>query len=127
MPNFQPRPQNQQNKVAVFNDQNLPQHQVTPDGLTRFLPPSTNLPLINRCKVRYFQINFRDLNTGGLIDTGDLSSAIPGDHLCKLRLLAPHTKTNESFPSEFQIMVSNGQLEAPVATIGVQFEVSQVL
>ena len=45
--NFQPRPQNQQRQTAVIDDQILPQLQVTPDGLTRFLPLSTNLPLKN--------------------------------------------------------------------------------
>ena len=37
-PNFQSRPQNQQRQVAVIDNQILPQIQVTPDGLTRFLP-----------------------------------------------------------------------------------------
>ena len=45
LPNFQPRPQNQQRQTAVIDNQILPQLQVTPDGLTRFLPLSTNLPL----------------------------------------------------------------------------------
>ena len=48
LPNFQPRPQNQQRQTAIIDDQILPQLQVTPDGLTRFLPISTNLPLKNR-------------------------------------------------------------------------------
>ena len=47
LPNFQPRPQNQHTQIAVIDDQILPQLQVTPDGLTRFLPLSTNLPLKN--------------------------------------------------------------------------------
>ena len=45
LPNFRPRPQNQQRQKAVIDDQILPQLQVTSDGLTRFLPLSTNLPL----------------------------------------------------------------------------------
>ena len=47
LPNFRPRPQNQQRHTAVIDDQILPQLQVTPDGLTRFLSLSTNLPLKN--------------------------------------------------------------------------------
>ena len=43
--NFRRRPQNQQRQIAVIDDQILPQLQVTPDGLTMFLPLSTNLPL----------------------------------------------------------------------------------
>ena len=45
LPNFQLRPHNQQTQTAVINDQILPQLQVTPDRLTKFLPRSTNLPL----------------------------------------------------------------------------------
>ena len=45
LPNFRPR------HTAVIDDQSLPQLQVTPDGLTRFLPLSKNLPLKNKRKV----------------------------------------------------------------------------
>ena len=55
LPNFQPRPQNLQRQTAVIDDQTLPQLQVTPDGLTRFLPLSTNLPLKMSVKCFVFQ------------------------------------------------------------------------
>ena len=77
LPNFRPRPQNQQRQIAVIDDQILPQLQVTPDGLTRFLPLSTKLPLKNKQKMLYFPMDFGELNIDGLIDTGALSSAIP--------------------------------------------------
>ena len=77
LPNFRPRPQNLQRHTAVIDDQILPELQVTPDGLTRFLPLSTNLPLKNKRKRLYFPMDFGDLNIDGLIDTGALSSAIP--------------------------------------------------
>ena len=126
LPNFRPRPQNQQRHTAVLGDQILPQHQVTPDGLTRFLPLSTNLPLKNKRKLLYFPIDFGELNNDGLIDTGALSSAIPEGNLRKIRLLAPHTILNEGPTPEFQIMVANGQLAAPIATVELQFEVGDI-
>ena len=126
LPNFRPRPQNQQRQTAVIDDQILPQLQVTPDGLTRFLPFSTTLPLKNKRKMLYFPMDFRELNIDGLIDTGALSSAIPEDNLRKIRLLAPHTILNEGPPPEFQIMVANGQLETPIATVELQFEVGDI-
>ena len=126
LPNFQPRPQNPQRQTAVIDNQTLPQVQVTPDGLTRFLPPSTNLPLKNKRKMLYFPMDFGELNIDGIKDTGALSSAIPEADLRKIRLLAPHTILNEGPLPEFQIMVANGQLEAPLATVGVQFEVGDV-
>ena len=76
-PNFRPRPQNQQRQKAVIDDQILPQVQVTPDGLTRFLPLSTNLPLKIKRKKFYFPMDFGELQIDGFIDTGALSSAIP--------------------------------------------------
>ena len=54
LPNFRPRPQNQQRHTAVIDDQISPQLQVTPDGLTKFLPLSTSLPLQNKGKMLYF-------------------------------------------------------------------------
>ena len=71
-------------------------------------------------------MDFGELNIDGLIDTGALSSAIPEGDLRKIRLLAPHTILNEGPPPEFQIMVANGQLEAPIATVELQLEVSDI-
>ena len=62
LPNFRPRPRNQQRQIAVIDDQILPQLQVTPDGLTRFLPLSTNLPLKNKRKMLFFSNGFRGVN-----------------------------------------------------------------
>ena len=126
LPNFQPRPQNQQRQIAVIDDQFLPQLQVTPDGLTRFLPLSTNLPIKNKRKMLYFPMDFGELNIDGLIDTGTLSSALPEADLRQIRLLAPHTILNAGPPPEFQFMVANGQLEAPIATVELQFEVGDI-
>ena len=126
LPNFRPRPQNQQRQIPVIDDQILPQLQVTPDGLTRFLPLSTNLPLKNKRKMLHFPMDFGELNIDGLIDTGALSSAIPEADLRKIRLLAPHTILNEGQPPEFQIMVATGQLEAPIATVELQFEFGDI-
>ena len=77
LPNFRPRPQNQQRQIPVIDDQILPQLQVTPDELTRYLPLSTNLLLKNKRKMLYFPMDFGQLNIDGLIDTGALSSDIP--------------------------------------------------
>ena len=71
-------------------------------------------------------MDFGELNIDGLIDTGALSRAIPEDDLRKIRLLAPHTILKEAPPPEFQIMVTNGHLEAPVATVEMQIEVGDI-
>ena len=74
----------------------------------------------------YFPMDFGELNIDGLIDTGALSSAIPEAHLGKIRLLAPHTILNERPPPEFRIMVTNGELEAPIASVELQFKVGDI-
>ena len=58
LPNFQPRTKNNERQTAVIDNQILPQLQVKPDGLTRFLPLSTNLPLKNRRKMLVFSKGF---------------------------------------------------------------------
>ena len=55
-----------------------------------------------------------------------MSSAIPAADLRKIRLLAPPTILNEGPPPEFQIMIANGQLEAPITTVELQFEVGDI-
>ena len=74
----------------------------------------------------YFRMDSGELNIDGLIDTGALSSAIPEADLRKIRLLARHAILNEGPPPEFQFMVANGQLEAPIATVELQFEVGDI-
>ena len=68
----------------------------------------------------YFAMDFGELNINGLRDTGALSGAIPEADIRKIRLLASHTIINEGPPPEFQIMVANEQLEAPIATVELQ-------
>ena len=55
LPNFQPRSQNQQRQNVIIDDQILPQLQLTADGLERFLPLSTFLPLKIGVKCFTFQ------------------------------------------------------------------------
>ena len=68
-------------------------------------------------------MDFGELNFDGLIDTGALSSANPEADLRRIRLLASHSIINEGPSPDFQFMVAKGQLEAPIATVEMQFEV----
>ena len=61
-----------------------------------------------------------------LKDTGALSSAFPEADSRKIRLLAPHTKLNEGPSPEFQNRVANGQLEALISAVELQFEVGDI-
>ena len=71
-------------------------------------------------------MDFGEINIDGLIDSGALSNALPEFDLRKIRLLALHTILKEGSSPEFQIMVANGQLEAPIATVKLHFEVGDI-
>ena len=71
-------------------------------------------------------MDFGELFIDGLIDTGALSGALLEADLRKIRFLAPHKTVTECLPIEFQTMVANGQLEAPIATVDLQFEVGDI-
>ena len=60
-------------------------------------------------------MDFGELNSEGLIDSDALSGAIPEVDLRNFRLLASHAILNEGSSSEFQNMVGNSKLEAPMA------------
>ena len=70
-----------------------------------------------------FPIVFKKLKIDGLIETDALSGAIPRTDLHKIPRPALHTLSIEGAPPEFQNLVPNGQLESPVATVEMQFEV----
>ena len=43
-----------------------------------------------------------------------------------IQLLAAHTIISEGSPSEFRIVIANGQLEAPIGILEMQFEVDDI-
>ena len=71
-------------------------------------------------------MDFGELNIDGLKDTGALSGVISEADLCELRLMAPHATLNEGPPPEFQVTVANGQIEAPIAAVELQFKVGDI-
>ena len=113
LPNFQPRPQNQQKQIAVIDDQILPQLLVTPDGLTRFLQLSTNLPLKNAL----FSNGFRGVNYWRAHRYGCFVKRHSGSRLSQSSITGSTYKNKWRPPPKFQIMVANGQLDAPIATV----------
>ena len=82
--------------------------------------------LKNKRKKLHFETDFGELGIDGLIDTVVSSSTITEADLRLIRLLAPHIILGEGPPLELQIMVAKGQLEAPIATLELKFEVGDV-
>ena len=74
----------------------------------------------------YFVMDFRDLTSYGLIGTGALSSALPGADIGQIKYIPPQIKQKEGLLPDFQIMVANGQLETPIATAELKYQVGDM-
>ena len=72
-------------------------------------------------------MDFEKLTLDGPIDTGALTSAISEQDLNKIKLLAPEAITDTGPAPNFQIMVANGQLETPIGTVCLTFEVADFM
>ena len=68
-------------------------------------------------------MEFGDLVIDVLSEPGTLSGAISEVNLERIEQIAPQKILKEGPPLEFHIMVGNGQLETPVATTEIPFEV----
>ena len=80
--------------IAVSDNQNLPQLQVTPDGLTKFLPQSTNLPLKKR-KAAKFSNGFRGVEYRWADRYGCFARRHSGSRFPVVRLMAPDAILSE--------------------------------
>ena len=100
-------------------------HLTTDEGNNvAYLNLSTNLTLKKKRHMYYFPMDFEKLTLDGLIDTGALTSAISEEDLNKIKLLSNEAIKDTGPAPNFQIMVANGQLERPIGTVLVQFEVA---
>ena len=92
-----------------------------------YLPISTSLTLKRKRHMYYIPMDFQNLTLDGLIDTGALTSAISEQDLNKIKLLANDAIKETGPPPNFQIMVANGQLEVPIGTVLLEFEVADFM
>ena len=92
-----------------------------------YLPMSTSLTLKRKRHMYYMPMDFEKLTLDGLIDTGALTSAISEQDLNKIKLLANEAIKDTGPPPNFQIMVANGQLEVPIGTVLLEFEVADFM
>ena len=131
------------------NTQNSEQHVVTtPNGLTTTPPLTTAAPLIEEGLVRdeqtnevylpltstvvlkrkqemlYVPLDFENkLTVDALVDSGAFVSAIAQDDLETIRQKAPNNILKIDDPPNFQIQLANGQLEKPLSTATLKFEI----
>ena len=75
----------------------------------------------------YFPMVFETLTLNSSIDTGALTSAISEQGHEKIKLLAPEAITDTGTAPNFQLIVANGQLETPIGTVYLTFEVADFI
>ena len=92
-----------------------------------YLPMSTSLTLIQKRHKYYMPMDFEKLTLDGFIDTGALTSAISEQDFNKIKLLVNEAKKDTSPPPNFQTMVAKGQLEVPIGTVLLEFEVADFM
>ena len=136
-------------KNSSTNTQNTEQHVVTaPNGDTTTPPLTTATPLIEERLVRdeqtneiylpltstvvpkrkqemlYVPLDFENnLTVDALVDSGAFVSAIAQNDLETIKQKAPNNILKIDCPPNFQIQVSNGQLEKPSSTATLKFEI----
>ena len=136
-------------KTSPTNTQNTEQHVVTnPDGDTTTPPLTSATPLVEEGLVRgertneiylpltstvvlkrkqemlYVPLDFENnLTVDALVDSGAFVSAIVQDNLETIKQRAPNNILKNDAPPNFQIQVANGQLEKPLSTATLKFEI----
>ena len=136
-------------KISSTNTQNTEQHVVTiPNGLTTTPPLTTATPLVEEGLVRdeqtnevnlpltstlvlkrkqeilYVPLDFENnIMVDALVDSGAFESAIAQDDLETIKQKAPNNILKIDDPPNFQIQVANGQLEKPLSTATLKFEI----
>ena len=136
-------------KSSPTNIQNTEQHAVTtPNGYTTTPPLTTATPLIEKALVRneetnevylpltstvvlkrkqemlYVPVDFENnLTVDALVDSRTFVSAIAQDDLDTIKQKAPNNILKIDDPPIFQIQPANGQLEKPLSTATIEFEI----
>ena len=136
-------------KNSSTNTENTEQHVVTtPNGSTATPPLTTATPLIEEWLVRDEQTNEvylpltstvilkrkqemlykplafqKNLTVDALVDSEAFVSAIPQDDLETIKQKAANNILKIDDPPNFQIQVANGQLEKPLSTATLKFEI----
>ena len=133
-------------KNSSTNTQNTEQHVVTtPNGLTTtpplttaieeglvrdeltnevYLPLTSTVVLKRKLEMLYVPLDFdNNLTVDDLVDSGAFVSAIAQNDLETIKQKAPKNILKIDDPPNFQIQVANGQLEKPLSTATLKFEI----
>ena len=129
-------PNTEQHKTTTSNKEMTtpPLTTATPlfeEGLVRdaqtnelYLPLTSTVVLKRKQKMLYVPLDFENNHTvDALVDSGAFVSAIAQDDLETIKQKAPNNILKIDDPPNFQIQVANGQLEKPLSTTTLKFEI----
>ena len=89
-----------------------------------YLPLTSTVVLKRKQEMLYVPLDFENNHTvDALVDSGAFVSAIAQDDLETIKQKAPNNILKIDDPPNFQIQVANGQLEKPVSTATLKFEI----
>ena len=89
-----------------------------------YLPLTSTVVLKQKKEMLYVPLDFENILTvEALVDSGAFVSAIARDDFDTIKEKAPNNILKIDDPPNFQIQVANGQLEKPLATATLKFEI----
>ena len=89
-----------------------------------YLPLTSTVELKRKQEMLYVSLNFENnLTVDALVDSEALVSAIAQDDLDTIKQKAPNNIRKIDDPPNFQIQVASGQLEKPLSTATLKFEI----
>ena len=89
-----------------------------------YLPLTSTVVLKRKQEMLYAPLDFENNHTvDALVDSGAFVSAIAQDDLETIKQKAPNNILKIDHPPNFQIQVANGQLEKPLSTATLKFEI----
>ena len=89
-----------------------------------YLPLTSTVVLKRKQKMLYVPLDFeKNLTVDALVDSRAFVSAISQDDLETIKHKAPNNVLKIDDPPNFQIQVDNGQLEKPLSTATLKFEI----
>ena len=89
-----------------------------------YLPLTSTVVLKRKQEMLYVPLDFENNHTvDALVDSGAFVSAIAQDDLETIKQKAPNNILKIDEPPNFQIQVANGQLEKPLSTATLKFEI----
>ena len=107
--------------ISSQNEERLVRNDITNE---LYMPISSTIVLKRKKEKLYVPLDFKNgLTINALVDSRAYISAIAQKELDKIKQQAPSDILKIDEPPNFRIQVANGQLEKPIATVTLKFDI----